>query len=89
MHLKLSEDQRRALCDDPNGHVLIEDEHTRKQYVIVEQGWHEQALKALQQQDDLTAIQGGIDDMEAGRFVALDEADAEIRRKLGFTPRTV
>jgi hypothetical protein len=39
-------------------------------------------------QEDLAAIQGGIEDLEAGQFVTFESADAEIRRKLGFGPRT-
>jgi len=44
-------------------------------------------MEALRQQDDLVAIQAGIDDMEAGRIVPLEQADAEIRKDLGFAPR--
>lgn len=88
MMTKLSEDQRRALRDCPEGPVCIEDEQTRKQYVLVDQDLHARAMHALRQQEDLAAIQAGIEDLEAGRFVTLETADAEIRGKLGFAPRT-
>ena len=44
-------------------------------------------VDALRQQEDIAAIQAGIDDMEAGRVISLEEADAEIRKDLGFPPR--
>ena len=46
------------------------------------------ALRLLERQTaEATAIQQGMDDVEAGRTRPLDEADAEIRRRHGF-PRT-
>ena len=46
------------------------------------------ALQALaERSEDVAAIQAGIDDMLAGRVRPLDEVDAEIRQKFGFTPR--
>ena len=84
---KLSEDQRRALSERPCGPVQVEDDQTHKFYVLVDLQLHERAMEALRQQDDLAAIQAGIDDMEAGRIVTLEEADAEIRKDVGFTPR--
>jgi hypothetical protein len=84
---KLSEDQRRALIERPSGPVQVEDDQTHKVYVLVDLELHERAMEALRQQDDLAAIQAGIDDMEAGRIVPLEQADAEIRKDLGFAPR--
>ena len=41
------------------------------------------ALRALAERNqDLAAIQSGIDDMEAGRVKPLSEVDAEIRKNL-------
>lgn len=46
------------------------------------------ALVALAERaDDLSAIQAGIADMEAGRTRSLSEVDLDIRGKLGFAPR--
>jgi Arc/MetJ-type ribon-helix-helix transcriptional regulator len=43
------------------------------------------ALAALKSRDEeLTAIQEGIDDMEAGRVRPFDEVDFEIRKQFGF-----
>ncbi len=45
------------------------------------------ALRALaERNDEVAAIQAGIEDMEAGRVIPLREADAEIRKRLGFAP---
>ena len=43
------------------------------------------ALRALAERNqDLAAIQAGIDDMEAGNVKPLSEVDAEIRKNLGL-----
>ncbi|MBX9788433.1 MAG: hypothetical protein K2Y37_05920 [Pirellulales bacterium] len=46
------------------------------------------ALQALAERaDDVAAIQEGLDDLLAGRVHLLDEVDAEIRQRFGFTSR--
>ena len=46
------------------------------------------ALNALiQRNEDLSAIQAGLDDMRAGRVYALEDVADEIRRKHGFSTR--
>lgn len=84
---KLTEDQRRALRERPEGPVPVEDEQTHRMYVIVDKQVHQQAMQALREQEDIAAIQAGIDDMEAGRVVPLEEVDARIRQRLGMPPR--
>ncbi len=81
---KISEDQRRALCSRPEGPIEVEDEQTRRRYVLVDHQWHERAVRALQHEEDLAAIQAGIDDMEGGRVVSFEEVDARLRKKLGL-----
>lgn len=83
----LSEDQRQALRDQPGVPIAVEDEQTRHRYVLVDQELHDRAMQALQQQEDLAAIQAGISDMEAGNVVTFDEVDTRIRAKLGLPPR--
>jgi predicted transcriptional regulator len=85
---KLSEDQRQALRDHPGGPIPVEDEQTQQRYVLVDQGLHDRAMRALKQQDDLAAIQAGITDMEAGNVVAFEEVDARIRAKLAMPLRS-
>jgi len=84
---KLSEDQRQALRNYPGGPIPVEDEQTRQRYVLVDRGLHDRAMQALQQQEDLAAIQAGINEMEAGSVVPFDEVDARLRAKLGIPPR--
>ncbi|MGD9648004.1 MAG: hypothetical protein AB7U73_19990 [Pirellulales bacterium] len=46
------------------------------------------ALLALaDRSDDVAAIQEGLDDLWAGRVHPLDEVDAEIQQRFGFTSR--
>jgi predicted transcriptional regulator len=86
MNPKITEEQRQALIAG-HGEAQVEDDQTHNVYVIVEKDAHEQTLQALREQD-IAAIQAGIEDMEAGRTVSLEEAAAEIRKELGFPPRT-
>ena len=83
---KLSEDQRQALRNHASGLILVEDEQTQQRYVLVEREIHERAMQALQQQEDLAAIQSGINEMEVGNVVTFEEVDARIRAKLGIPP---
>jgi predicted transcriptional regulator len=87
MTTKLSEDQRRALLNHPGGPITVEDDESRERFVLVDQALHERAMRALKQQEDLAAIQDGLEDVEAGRVVAFEEVDARIRAKLGLPPR--
>ena len=43
-------------------------------------------MNALRRQEDRSAIQRGIDDMEAGRGMSAEEAEKHLREKLGFPP---
>jgi predicted transcriptional regulator len=84
---KLTDDQRRALQSHPEGPVRVEDEQTHKVYVIVDHEVHIRAMEALREQEDLGAIQAGINDMEAGRVVPFEKVDARMRERLGMPPR--
>ena len=85
---KVTDEIRQALQNQPGSPVRIEDDQTHQVYVIVDERTHEQAMQALrEQQDDIAAIQAGIEDMEAGRFRPLEEVDAELRKKHNI-PRT-
>ena len=83
MKASLSDEQRRALDQQPDG-IEVEDTRTQKVYFLTDAEVHRRAMKALQRQEDHDAIQAGIDDMEAGRTMPLEEADREIREELGF-----
>lgn len=77
MTAKLTNEQSDALQQSGETLPLI-DPKTEKVYVLVDQSTHQQAMEALrrQQDEDLTAIQQGIDDMEAGRVMSLEESKA-------------
>ncbi len=79
---KLTNEQSEAL-HQAGDEMPILDPSTNKLYVVVEQSVHEQAKAALQRQqkEDLLAIQQGIDDMQAGRVMPLEEAHQEIKSK--------
>lgn len=85
--VKMTAELLDALSASGGKPVPIEDERTREIYYLVDQRTHRQAMEALHRQEDIAAIQAGIDDMEAGRVISLEEADVEIRKDLGFPPR--
>ncbi len=85
---KLTDEMRQAIEARKGEPVLVEDEQTHRIYVIVDSETHQRAMRALKRQEDHAAIQAGIDDMEAGRVIPLEEVDRQIRNELGFGPAT-
>lgn len=79
---KLTNEQVEAL-HQAGDEMPILDPSTNKFYVVVEQSVHIQAKAALQRQqdEDLTAIREGIEDVKAGRVMPLEEAHQEVKRK--------
>ena len=67
--------------------VDVEDEQTHTRYVLVDHETHQRAIAALRQQEDIAAIQQGLDAAADGRESTLQEADAHIRKELGFPSR--
>jgi len=86
MKTSLSDEQRRALDREPEG-IVVEDSQTQKVYFLTDADLHQRAMEALQKQENHAAIQTGIDDMEAGRVIPLEEVDQQIREELGLEPR--
>jgi len=84
---RITDEQRQALASQHDGPVPAEDAETHQTYFIYPEALHQRAMQALREQDDIAAIQQGIDDMEAGRLIPLEEAEAEIRQDLRFPPR--
>jgi predicted transcriptional regulator len=88
MNAKLSEEQRRAIEQHPGQPVVVEDDQTNRFYVIVDQQTHQRAMRALQrEEEDVAAIQAGLDAAAAGQISTLEEADRRIRQQVGFPPR--
>jgi predicted transcriptional regulator len=86
MTLKLTQDQREAIRQT-GGPVEIEDDETKKTFVIIDGELHHRAMQALEENETRRAIRSGIDDLEAGRVVPLADVDARLRKKLGVAPR--
>ncbi|QDT62828.1 hypothetical protein [Calycomorphotria hydatis] len=84
--MNITAEQRAALAAHPEG-IRISDEETGKVYVLADEQHYRQAMAALRKEADLAAIQAGIDDMEAGRMIPLEEVDFELRTLLKLPPR--
>lgn len=82
--LKLTDEMRQALQENPDQPLEIEDEVTRRVYLLVAKPTGREMIHAT----DHEAIQAGIDDMEAGRCVPFEEMDRRISEKLGIEPLT-
>ncbi len=88
MNAKLPAELREQLQanQDAQGYAL-EDEQTHKIWIVIDEQTHRRAMQALREKEDRESIQRGIDDMEAGRVVPLEEVDARIRSELGLPVR--
>lgn len=75
----------KELSDALNGAEELEaiDPATGRVYVIVDSTLFKQTRKDQAHE----AIQRGIDSMEAGGGIPLEEADTQLRQELGFPPR--
>ena len=81
MRLPISDELRQALAQQPDG-IEVEDQQTRKVYVLTDAELHRRAMQALHKQEDRDAIRAGIEDMEAGRVVPYEEVSRNLRRRL-------
>jgi predicted transcriptional regulator len=85
---KLTNEMRQAIRQNPGRPISVEDDETHKIYVLVDQSTHERAMRALaHEEEDLAAVQAGLDAAATGEVSPLDEADQRIRDRLGFPPR--
>ena len=78
---KLPDELREALRQT-GGILEVQDDQSHKLYVITEGDVFHRAMQALQVQEDHAAVKAGIDAMEAGNVLSLDELDNRIRAKL-------
>jgi len=83
---KLTNDLQKAVDEHAGQPIKVEHPVTHKLYVIVDCDVHERAMQALQEQEDHASIARGIEQMEAGEGRPLAEADAAMRKELGFPP---
>lgn len=84
---KLSEEQKQALAARAGRPIEVEDPETHQVFVLMDSDEYERAVAALRKEADLASIQRGLDDMEAGRYSSLQEAEARMRSKLGLPER--
>mgnify|MGYP006908302841 CR=1 FL=1 len=87
MITNLPDDLRIAIQQSPN-EVFLRDQETSAVYVVVDQATHNRAMRALQAQEDWESVQRGLADRERGNELSLADADAEMRKELGFPPRS-
>ena len=82
---KLTRQQAEALHNNDNEPMPIVDPTNQHVYFVVDGETHRQAMEALREREDLEAIRRGVDDMEAGRGIPIEEArtqtEAELRAR--------
>ncbi len=86
MITKLPAELREAIQQSPN-EVRLEDDQTHAVYVVIDEETHRRAMRALKKQEDWESVQRGLSDRRHGNERPLDQADAEMRKELGFPPR--
>jgi excinuclease UvrABC nuclease subunit len=64
------------------GEVRVTDPKTQQVYVLVDDETHRRAMEALRQQEDHRAIQSGLDDMQAGRSMSIEESHRRLDEAL-------
>ena len=83
---KITDEQRRALAALHGQPVPAKDEQTQEVYFIYTEDLHERAMQAMRREEDIASIQRGVEQMEAGKGRPLADADAAMRKDLGFQP---
>ena len=82
MTAKLTKDQIAALHATGENELEVVDPETQRTYFVVDAHVHRQAMDALRLQQDRKAIAQGIEEMEAGEGISVDEARKLAREKL-------
>ena len=86
MTAKLSKELAAALHATGNRELEVVDPETQRMYVLVDCETHRRAMEALRRQQDRDAIAEGLAQMAAGQGKPLDDAFADMRSRLGFSP---
>jgi hypothetical protein len=84
MTVQLSKELADALRATDDHELELIDPETHRRYVLVDSETHLLAMRALQRQQDLDAIARGLREMEAGGGEPLEQAFADIRRRLNL-----
>ena len=79
---KLTQEQYDALHSNGNEPLPVVDPTNQHVYFVVDGETHRQGMAALRQREDLEAIRRGVDDMEAGRGIPIEEARTQTESEL-------
>ena len=80
---ELSKELSDALRQSGADRLSVVDPANNRVYVLVDA----ETLEALEQKQVQESIQAGLESMESGRGIPLDDADVLMRQRLGFPPR--
>ena len=86
MTTKLPDELRQPLQQNPK-EVRLEDDQTHAIYFVIDEETHRRAMRALREQEDWNSVQRGLKDRQQGHELPIAQADAAIRKELGFPPR--
>ena len=86
MTTKLPDELRQPLKQNPK-EVRLEDDQTHAIYFVIDEETHRRAMRALREQEDWNSVQRGLADRQQGNELPIAQADAAIRKELGFPPR--
>lgn len=80
---ELSKELSDALRQSGADRLSVVDPANNRVYVLVDA----ETLETLEQRHAQQSIQAGLESMESGRGIPLDDADVLMRQRLGFPPR--
>ncbi len=80
---ELTKELSDALRQSGADRLSVVDPANNRVYVLVDA----ETLASLEQKQSQQSIQAGLESMEAGRGIPLDDADVLMRQRLGFRPR--
>lgn len=80
---ELTKEQAEAVRNSESGRVDLVDPVTNRRYVLLDAD----SLAFLERESSVDAIRAGLESMQAGRGLPIEEADVQMRDQLGFPPR--
>lgn len=80
MMLKLTSEQRAAL-QQRKGPVEVEDEETHRVYFLADREDFQRVAEFLRREEDVAAIQAGMDDYLNGRVCTLQDLEEDLNSK--------
>ena len=80
---ELTKELSDALRQSGADRLSVVDPANNRVYVLVDA----ETLESLEQKQSQQSIQAGLESMEAGHGIPIDDADVLMRQRLGFPPR--